>query len=192
VAAARSALSAAPPGAVGLQLRAKTLAEAHRQRLGEALGRLCAERGVPLLINGSLELAKRVGAQGVQLPEAGPSIAEARRQLGAGACIGASCHDRAGLERAAAAGADFATLSPVHVVAGKGEPLGEEGFAELYRGLALPIFALGGIDVAAARRLASRGIGRLAVIRAVMAAPDPAARVGELLAVLARVSCADP
>ena len=48
-----------------------------------------------------------------QLPELGLPVTAARALLGDGALIGASCHDAAGLARAAEQGASFATLSPV-------------------------------------------------------------------------------
>jgi len=91
-----------------------------------------------------------------------------------------------GLEAAAARGADFATLSPVHAVEGKGKPLGLKGFAAEVQRAPLPVYALGGVtrdDVAALRDAGAHGI---AVMREVLAAPDPHARTKELLESLAR------
>ena len=52
-------------GATWLQYRNKTASDALRQEQAIALQALCAERGVPLIINDDPALAKAVGAAGV-------------------------------------------------------------------------------------------------------------------------------
>ncbi len=70
--------------------------------------------------------------------------------------------------RARRAGADAAFVSPVFASASPsaGRPLGALRFAELVRGARLPVYALGGIDAAAARRLARSGAAGLAAVDA--------------------------
>lgn len=173
VAITRAVLADAPPGSIAVQVRdrggsARTLVE-----LASVLLPICRASSAPLLVNDRADVAKVVGAGGVHLPEAGLSVAEARAVLGPDALVGRSCHDREGLERAAREGASFATLAPVFEVPGKGAPLGVEGFARATRGIALDVYALGGVgpdDVAALRAAGARGV---AVIRAVYAAADP-------------------
>lgn len=120
---------------------------------------------VPLLIHRRPDLARLVGAAGVHLPERGLPIAEARRLLGPEAIVGVSRHDGAGL--AAAAGADYATLSPFFAVAGKAPPLGAEGFrrvrARAPKGL--KVLALGGLTPANATTALAAGADGLAVLR---------------------------
>jgi len=95
-------------------------------------------------VNGDVELARRVGADGVHLRASRVRALGARPDL---PLVAASCHDRAELEDAARLGCDFAVLSPVLPTASHpGAPtLGWERFTELVRGLPMPVYALGGM-----------------------------------------------
>jgi len=161
--------------------------------LSSALRVLTHARGVRLLISDRLDIALAVQADGVQLPEAGFPPAVARRLLGADALIGVSRHSRAGLHEAAAEGADYATLSPLHAVEGKAPALEHEGFAAALLGPAprgapaappLPVYALGGVRVADVQGVLASGARGVAVMREVLSAADPAARTRGLLAAL--------
>lgn len=119
---------------------------------------------LPLIIHRRPDLARLLGAAGVHLPERGLPVAEARALLGPGALIGVSRHDGPGL--AAAAGADYATLSPLHAVPGKGPALGLAGFrAARAAAPSLPVLALGGITPATAAAALEAGADGLAVLR---------------------------
>lgn len=176
-----AALADVPPGRVGLQLRARHLPSGELTDLAHALRALTRRLGVTLLISADVELARTVGAEGVQLPESGPSVEHARVRLGEQALVGASRHDASGLRAAAQSGASFATLSPVFSVADKGEPIGTAGLAALARTTALPIFALGGITAARTGELIEAGAHGVAVIREVFDAVRPADALHGLL-----------
>lgn len=176
-----AALSAVAPGSIGVQARAKGASARELAALASALLPVCRGRA-PLLVNDRADVAKAVGADGVHLPEAGLTVPQARDVLGAGALVARSCHDRAGLERAARDGADLATLGPIADVPGKSAPLGVEGFAALVRGVSLPVYALGGVGESNARALRASGAAGVAVIRAVYGAPDPAHAARALVA----------
>jgi thiamine-phosphate pyrophosphorylase len=182
VAGLTAALDDAPAGRVAVQLRARHLAERELWALARALRALTRERGAPLLINAAVELAREVAADGVQLPERGPTIARARSLLPAVAMIGASRHDLAGVNAAASGGASFVTLSPVFAVADKGEPLGVERFGAIARASALPVIALGGITAARTADVITAGARGVAVIRELSASGDPKRAVARLLA----------
>lgn len=167
------------PAGVGLQLRQKRLPPRELRALADRLRALTRERGVRLIINGDLTLARNIGADGVHLPDGRP-IAPARHALGPTAILGASCHDAESLRRCAAEGASFATLSPVFPVAGKAPPLGVERFGALAAQVPLPVLALGGIDDTSARALLEAGARGIAVTRAVFAAAEPAAALQAL------------
>jgi thiamine-phosphate pyrophosphorylase len=169
---------AARPGRVALQLRSKQLPADQRARLGLALRALCSEHGAAFLVNADLQLARALAADGVQLPERGPSIADARAVLPAG-LVGASRHDAAGVR--AATGASFVLLGPVFAVPGKGPALGLDDFAALAALSPVPVIALGGIDAHNARAVLAAGARALAVMRGVFAATDPARAVDALL-----------
>jgi thiamine-phosphate pyrophosphorylase len=76
---------------------------------------------------------------------------------------------------AAAAGADYVTFGPVYPTASKaafGQPVGVGALAAVVRALVIPVFALGGVDVA--RAAECRAVGaRLACIGAVLGRPPP-------------------
>lgn len=179
------ALSGSAPGRVAVQLRAKGASSGAAFRLAEHLRAITRAHGAPLLINDRVDIALAVGADGVHLPESGLPVAVARALLGAHALIGVSRHDRKGLEQAAQAGADYATLAPVHAVPGKNPPLGIAGFAEAIASLRLAVYALGGVQASHVPPLCRAGARGIAVMRAVMSADDPAGVVYDLLQRLA-------
>lgn len=93
---------------------------------------------------------------------------------------GRSCHSRVAVERAAAQGAAWATLSPYAVSVSKpayGPPLPPTAYADH----PIPILALGGITVAAAAHARVQGAHGVAVMGAVMRSDDPARTVRVLL-----------
>lgn len=97
---------------------------------------------------------------------------------------GRSCHDLADVQRAAAEGARYATLSPYAASASKpghGPPLDPAVFAVP---APIPVLALGGVDAANARSALDAGAHGVAVMGAVMRAADPAGVVADLLEVL--------
>jgi thiamine-phosphate pyrophosphorylase len=171
-------------GRVGVQLRAKHLDAIARNVLGVQLRARTRAAGAALLVSGDLGLCGALDADGVQLPEHGPSVAEVRACLGADVLIGASRHDLPGIVRAQREGASFATLSPICASPGKGPPLGFEALARIAGAVELPVFALGGIGVREAPQALAAGAHGLAVIRSVLGADDPARAVEQLLACL--------
>jgi thiamine-phosphate pyrophosphorylase len=156
--------------------------------LARALRIVTARHGALLFVNDRVDVALAADADGVHLPARGLPPSLARQLLGPGRSIGASCHDTAELARAAAEGADYALLAPVFDVPGKGPALGVEGFARLAAGVALPVYALGGITDAHVPALLQAGARGVSVIRYVLGAADPGRHVESLLAQL----CARP
>lgn len=183
-------LSAPQAARIAVLLRAKHLALEERRALGRALRARTAERGAAFLVSAELELCVELAADGVQLPEHGPSVAEARAAIGAARLVGASRHDAAGLALAAADGASFATLSPVFTSPGKGEPLGTTAFATLARQAALPVVALGGIEPQHVAGLVRAGAAAIAVIRGIFERSDPGAAASAFLAEIDRARAA--
>lgn len=181
---ARAALMSVPPRRVGVQLRSKQLEDAERAELARALRVLTRERGTGLLISTDLELAETIGADGVQLPEHGPGVAAARARLGERAWIGASRHDLAGVRAAQQDGASFVTLSPVFTVPDKTAPIGLAGLAAIAGASRVPVFGLGGIDVARAAEVVRAGARGVAVIREVWDSVEPARTLAEMLAAI--------
>ena len=160
-----------------LQYRNKSAGATLRREQAAALKALCANAGVPLLVNDDPGLARDCGAAGVHLGEDDGGIAAARGLLGERAIIGASCYDDIGrAARMAAAGADylafgafFPSTSKVTTRCASPELLGDA------RALGLPLVAIGGITADNAPALVKAGADLVAVIGGVFNAPDPAA-----------------
>lgn len=177
------ALSAELSGKLAIQLRDKQVSTPRLLQAAHELSALTRRRGATLLINHRLDVAAHVNAGGVQLPEDSHTPAAARSLLGPEAWIGVSRHDIPGLQRDERH-ADFACVSPIHALPGKAPPLGVAGFGRLAQSVRLPVFALGGVRACDVLALRSAGAAGIAVIREVLDAPTPAAKVDELLTLL--------
>ncbi|NWG39662.1 MAG: Nudix family hydrolase [Hydrogenophilaceae bacterium] len=145
-----------------IQIRDKDMPEAERLELA----RLTIQRAKPyqarVLVNGSLELARAAGADGVHLDSSALMNLQARPDI---EWLGASCHNAEELAHAAEL-ADFAMLSPVlPTQSHPGEPaLGWGVFARLAAQSPIPVYALGGVnwpDVEMARSHGAHGIAML-------------------------------
>ncbi len=158
-------VEAALAGGVSLvQLRRPDLDTAALVALGRALQARCDAYGARLLVNAPPETARAVGADGIHW--SGRVLAEGPRRPAAARWMGASCHSRADLARAAACGADFALLSPVRWTASHPERagMGWTRFAELVAEAPLPVYALGGVgpaDIPAARANGGQGVAAI-------------------------------
>jgi thiamine-phosphate pyrophosphorylase len=168
-----------------LSLREKDLDAPSREALLRRLVRIGRRFGATVMVHDDVAAAIAAGAAGVHLPS-GASPALARRRLGPQALIGCSTHDAA--ELAAAAGADYATLSPIFPSASKpgyGPALGTARFAETAAAARLPIVALGGVDASNILACIDSGATGVAVMGGVMAAADVVAVMAGLTGALA-------
>lgn len=170
------ALDAGPVAA--FQFRVKGLDEHAAARLAEPLLRICADREVAFIVNDSIGLAKRLGADGVHLGQDDGSVAEARERLGRGAQIGVTCHDSRHLAmEAGEAGADyvaFGAFFPTETKAVKhhAEPDLLRWWQALFE---VPCVAIGGITPTNCAPLVEAGADFLAVSGAVWNGDEAAA-----------------
>lgn len=140
----------------------------------KALLALCRRRGVPFIVNDDLELALRIGADGVHLGRDDGDLAGARAKL-KGKLLGASCYNRPELAQAAiAAGADYVAFGSVY--ASPTKPGAVRAPLSLFKDVAVPACAIGGITLYNAPQVISAGAEMLAVISDLFDAPDIARR----------------
>lgn len=100
------ALDAGPVAA--FQFRVKDVDQHEAARLAEPLQRICTDREVAFIVNDSISLAKRLGADGVHLGQDDGDPREARSVLGPSAQVGVTCHGSRHLAmEAGEAGADY-------------------------------------------------------------------------------------
>jgi thiamine-phosphate pyrophosphorylase len=179
------ALDAGPVAA--FQYRVKNLDEDAAARLAEPLQRACADRGVAFIVNDSIAVAKRLGADGVHLGQRDGSVAEARGTLGRQAQIGVTCHASRHLAmEAGEAGADyvaFGAFFPSKTKASEHRP--EPELLTWWQALfELPCVAIGGIKPENCAPLVRAGADFLAVSDAVWGG-DEAAAVSAFLKAMA-------
>ncbi len=190
VGACRRLIRGVPPGRVALLLRAPGARPARKRAWERTLAPWCRRAGVLLLAHDPLPGEPlEADVAGVHLPARSRWRAAAlRRSATHRLLVGRSCHDAAELRAAAAEGCDYATLSPLFTVPGKGPALGHRRFAELAHSARLPVVALGGLglDPTGLAQALRAGAAAVAVRRAVFAAPDPAKAACSVLASLDR------
>ena len=169
-------------GADAVLAREKQMDSAHLLAFCSRLRDITRRHGARLFVHTQADVAQAVGADGVHVAAADiGEISAMRRWLSdANMAITASCHDADELRQAAAAGADFALLSPVFATPSHpGAPhLGVNRFCELAAAAPLPVVALGGITPENRAELAAYPV---AVISVILAAPDPAQTARMLL-----------
>lgn len=162
-------------GASVIQLRDK---EASDDELVSAAGRLLQvtrPKGIPLIINDRVNVAKLSGAEGLHLGQEDGSLREARLLLGEEAIIGRSTHSPVQALEAQAEGFDYVGIGPVFSTPTKPgyEPVGL-GLVRFAAGnLKIPFVAIGGIDAGNVADVVRSGAKTVAVVRAVMGSQDP-------------------
>ena len=183
--------AAAQGGAGAIQLREKDLSARDLYALGVRLQAALAPYGVPLLINDRLDVALALDAAGVHLAGHSLPTAVARRVLGAGKLLGVSTHSVEEARCAAEDGADFIVFGPVFATPSKvvyGPPQGLQHLTTVVRAVSIPVIAIGGIDHTNLPQVVHAGAYGVAMIRAVLAAPDPYKATQQLRAALAATS----
>jgi thiamine-phosphate pyrophosphorylase len=162
-------------GARLVQYRNKSASAALKAEQVRALLRCCREAGVPLVINDDLALALESGADGLHLGRDDGDLALARRALGDGALLGASCYDRLDLaERAVALGADHIAFGSVFGSTTKPGAVSAslDLFRQARKRLPVPLVAIGGIKPENAGEAIAAGADAVAVISALFNAED--------------------
>jgi thiamine-phosphate pyrophosphorylase len=169
-------------GADIVQLRNKVAAPADLVTAARQLVHYCHERGVVCIVNDHVDVAVEAGADGVHLGQDDAGVAGARRRLGNDRIIGRSTHTVEQAMSARAEGADYLGVGPVFATPTKpGRPAtGVELLSAVADAVTLPWFAIGGVDASTIDAVLAAGATRVAVVRAVCAAVDPAAAALEL------------
>ena len=182
----RAALSGGPVAA--FQLRVKGVGEHDLARLAEPLQRICDDHHTAFIVNDSVSLAKRLGADGVHLGQSDGDVREARAVLGPSVQIGRTCHDSRHLAmQAGEDGVDYVafgafyetTTKPSHY---RPPPALLSWWSALFE---VPCVAIGGITPGNAAPLVAAGADFIAVCQAVFGAEDTGKAVaafGEVLA----------
>ncbi len=159
-----------------VQLRMKEADDEEILRAAAATARACAGGGALFILNDRPDLAVRSGADGVHLGQDDMPVADARELLGPARLIGLSTHTPQQIDAAGETDVDYIGVGPVHATPTKpGRPaVGLDLVAYAAAHATVPFFAIGGIDTANVAAVRVAGARRIAAVRALTEAEDPA------------------
>ena len=174
--------AAADGGAIAaFQLRLKGIDDHAVARLAEPVQKLCADLDISFLVNDSIAMARRMGADGVHLGQSDGDLREARDVLGRDAQIGVTCHNSRHLAmEAGEAGADYVAFGAMFQSGTKNASLFADTDIINWWSLISPIpcVAIGGISPDNARPVVEAGADFIAISGAVWNATEgPASAV---------------
>jgi thiamine-phosphate pyrophosphorylase len=174
-------LKAALAGGVEIvQLRCKRASDADVLAAARRFARLCAEHDALLIVNDRPDLALAAGADGVHVGQDDTPVSRARDIVGDELLVGLSTHTPAQID--AADGVDYIGVGPIHATPTKpGRPaVGLELVRYAAAHARVPFFAIGGIAPFNVSAVRDAGAERIAVVRALVDAEDPAAAARSL------------
>jgi thiamine-phosphate pyrophosphorylase len=170
-------------GAGIVQLRDTALSDDELLGAAATIRDACLAAGALFVLNDRADLAVEAGADGVHLGQDDGALEAARGTVGTEMLLGVSTHSPAQVDAAEAGPADYMGVGPVHETPTKpGRPaVGLDLVRHAARAASKPFFAIGGIDGSNAAEVARAGARRVAVVRAICEAPDPARAAAALL-----------
>jgi thiamine-phosphate pyrophosphorylase len=156
------------------QLRLKGIDDHAIARAGEGLRTICSDLDIAFIVNDSISLAKRLGADGVHLGQEDGDLSDARDVLGRDAQIGVTCHNSRHLAMEAGdKGADYVAFGAFYPSVTK--EVKHHADIELLSWWSsmfeLPCVAIGGVTVENAQPLIAAGADFIAVSGAIWSDP---------------------
>jgi len=178
-------MDAAEAGASLFQYRNKTASMKEAYAEAVVLRQAAAKAGVLFIVNDRCDLALAVDADGVHLGQGDLPLDLARKVMGPDKLIGISTHNSDQVREATAGKPDYLGFGPIFKPGSKQDHdpvVGLEGLRAMRRLTSLPIFAIGGIQIDQAREVMRAGANGVAVISAILKAPDISRAVNAFLA----------
>lgn len=177
--------TAAEAGAVLFQYRNKTASM--KDAYGEALAlrQAAAKAGVLFIVNDRCDLALAIDADGVHLGQGDLPLDLARNVMGSEKLIGISTHSPTQVRDAIVGKPDYIGFGPIFTPGSKQDHdpvVGLEGLRAIRSLTPLPVFAIGGIQIDQVGEVVRAGANGVAVISAILKAPDVSHAVNAFLA----------
>lgn len=147
------------------------------------LARRVKRSGCIFIVNDHVDIAKAVDADGVHLGQDDLPLEYGRKILGGDKFIGISTHTVEQARAAEAAGADYIGFGPLFPTTTKdaGPHQGTERLRIVRNAVKVPILAIGGVTPDTLADAMQAGADGVAVISAVLSAPDPGFAAGDLI-----------
>ena len=177
--------AAAEAGAVLFQYRNKSAAMKDAYTEALALRQAAAKAGVLFIVNDRCDLALAVDADGVHLGQEDLPLDLARKVMGPDKLIGISTHNSDQVREATAGKPDYLGFGPIFKPGSKQDHdpvVGLEGLRAMRSLTSLPVFAIGGIQIDQVGEVMRAGADGVAVISAILKAPDISHAVNAFLA----------
>lgn len=174
-------------GVTMVQLREKDIATRDFIALALRLKDVLKPYGVPLIINDRVDVALASGAEGVHIGQSDMPYAIARKLLGPSKIIGLSVENFEHIEEANSLDVDYIGVSPVFATPTKtdtAEPFGLDGLRKAVRMSVHPTVAIGGMNERTAADVMACGTDGIAVVSAIVCAPDPKESSKNLLQII--------
>lgn len=174
-------------GVTMVQLREKDIATCDFIALALRLKDVLKPYGVPLIINDRVDVALASGAEGVHIGQSDMPYAIARKLLGPSKIIGLSVENFEHIEEANSLDVDYIGVSPVFATPTKtdtAEPFGLDGLRKAVRMSVHPTVAIGGMNERTAADVMACGTDGIAVVSAIVCAPDPKESSKNLLQII--------
>jgi thiamine-phosphate pyrophosphorylase len=173
-----------------VQLRMKDAADSSIVTIGRRFASMAAASAALFILNDRPDLVAATGADGVHVGQDDVTVAEARAMIGSDRLVGLSTHSPAQVDAAAGAGIDYIGVGPVHATPTKPgrPPVGLELVRYAAENATVPFFAIGGISPANVDAVHEAGADRVAVVRALTEASDPAHAARTLRAAVSGVT----
>ncbi|WOV89248.1 thiamine phosphate synthase [Sporosarcina oncorhynchi] len=154
----------------------KALQGNEKKAFAQSCQRLCAQYGVPFIVNDDVELAIEIKADGVHVGQDDACAVEVRKKIGPTKILGVSVHTVEEAKAAKIAGADYIGMGPVYATVSKmdAKPVAGTKMIQEVSGLYpdLPIMGIGGITATNAGPVFQAGASGISVISAIAAAKD--------------------
>lgn len=168
-------IDAATAGATIFQYRNKSasMKDAYVEAL--ALRKVASDLGVTFIVNDRCDLVLAVDADGVHLGQEDLPLAYARKIMGPDKLIGLSTHNEHHVREAERFKPDYIGFGPIFKPDSKQDHdpvVGIKGLKQVRSLTSLPIFAIGGITVDNVGEVMRGGANGVAVISAILKAPD--------------------
>ena len=161
-------------GVTFLQLREKTLDEAHFLEEAKELQKLCKEYKVPFIINDNVDIALKVDADGVHVGQSDMEAGKVREKLGPDKIIGVSCKNVEQALLAKKHGADYLGVGAMYPTGTKKDATAvtPEALSAICQAVDIPVVAIGGINKDRLEPLKGTGVDGVAVVSEIFAAED--------------------
>lgn len=161
-------------GCTLVQLREKEASAREFHEYAVRVKRVTDSHAVPLIVNDRADIAVAVDAAGVHVGQSDLPLAAARKIVGPNRIVGVSATNFEEARLAAEGGADYLGVGAMYATGTKAEAE-TTPFADLRRiraAFAIPIVAIGGVNMATLPSFRRLGLDGLAVVSAILAEDD--------------------